>query len=232
MGAAAYVLFCSALPLKTCMEGSLPFLQAQYRTTAMFSGIVEATAQVLFIEKRENVVRVQVSKPSHFDDIQTGDSISCNGVCLTVEQFDSHKIQFSLAEETLKLLKINPDKLLGRIWNLERSLRFGDRVHGHLVTGHVEALGEVIRSEAVGESWFLEVKIPDHVKPYVWKKGSVSLQGVSLTVNEFSNNILSVCLIPETLKRTNLADLKIGDLINVETDYLAKAYFQGKNHEL
>ncbi len=198
----------------------------------MFSGIVEATVQVLFVEKRENVVRVQVSRPTDFNDIKTGDSISCNGVCLTVEEFDSEKMQFSLANETLNLLKIDAEKLPGQTWNLERSLKFGDRVHGHLVTGHVEALGEVVRSEAVGESWFLDVKIPAHAKRYLWKKGSVALHGVSLTVNEFSDNIVSVCLIPETLKRTNLAELKTGQLINVETDYLAKAYFQGQDHEL
>jgi riboflavin synthase len=210
----------------------LPFLSPQYRTTTMFSGIVEATAQVLFIEKRENVVRVILSRPLHFNDLQTGDSISCNGVCLTIEKFDDKTIQFSLANETLKLLQIDSEKLLGQVWNLERSLRFGDRVHGHLVTGHVETLGEVVRSEALGESWLLDVKVPESTKRYIWKKGSVALQGVSLTVNEFVNNTLSVCLIPETLKRTNLADLKVGQRINIETDYLAKAYFQERDHEL
>lgn len=198
----------------------------------MFSGIVEATSEVLFVEKRANVVRVKVSRPADFMDIKTGDSISCNGVCLTVETFDSETIQFSLANETLQLLKINSDELLGKIWNLERSLMFGDRVHGHLVTGHVEAVGTVVRSEAVGESWFLDVKVPGNMARYIWKKGSIALQGVSLTVNEFSNQVVSVCLIPETLKRTNLKLLQLGQAINVETDYLAKAYFQGRDHEL
>lgn len=202
----------------------------------MFSGIVEAVGKVLSVEKRENVVQVQISKPVEFNDLKIGDSIACNGVCLTVEKFDSEKIQFSLANETLTLLKIDADKLSGQTWNLERSLRFGDRVHGHLVTGHVEFLGQVVRSEAVGESWFLDVKVPARAGHYLWKKGSVALQGVSLTVNEFANETVSVCLIPETLKRTNLAELKAGQLINVETDYLAKAYFQSQrgnqNHEL
>ena len=202
----------------------------------MFSGIVEATGKVLSIEKRENVVQVQLSKPNDFNDLKIGDSISCNGVCLTVEKFSETSMQFSLANETLTVLKIQPDKLLGQTWNLERSLRFGDRVHGHLVTGHVEFLGEVVRSEAVGESWFLDVKVPEEAKLYIWKKGSIALQGVSLTVNEFSNQIISVCLIPETVKRTNLGELKLGQMINVETDYLAKAYFQSQrgnqNHEL
>jgi riboflavin synthase len=198
----------------------------------MFSGIVEATAKVLSIEIRENLVQVQVSKPSHFDDLQTGDSISCNGVCLTVEAFDEIFIQFSLANETLEILNLNTESLIGQTWNLERSLCFGDRVHGHLMTGHVEALGQVIRSEPLGESWILDVKVPESAKRYIWKKGSVALHGVSLTVNEFSENTVSVCLIPETLKRTNLSDLKIGQTINVETDYLAKAYFQGQDDDL
>jgi riboflavin synthase len=198
----------------------------------MFSGIVEATAPVLFVEKRENLVQVRVSRPVYFDDLKNGDSISCNGVCLTVESWDENSMQFSLANETLQVLKINADELRGQVWNLERSLRFGDRVHGHLVTGHVEALGEVLRSEAVGESWFIDVRVPKNFSRYIWKKGSIALQGVSLTVNEFADGVVSVCLIPETVKRTNLSAMKPGQLINVETDYLAKAYFQGRDHAL
>lgn len=198
----------------------------------MFSGIVEATAEVLSIEKRENVVRVMLSRPPHFNDIRIGDSVSCNGVCLTIEAFDDRTMQFSLAHETLQILNIDSTRLTGQRWNLERSLRFGDRVHGHLVTGHVEALGEITRSEALGESWILDVKVPAGMKRSIWKKGSVALHGVSLTVNEFFGGVISVCLIPETLKRTNLADLKVGQFVNVETDYLAKAYFQGRDHEL
>ncbi len=198
----------------------------------MFSGIIEATAQVQNVEQRENLVQVILSRPSIFDDIETGDSICCNGVCLTIEKFDNFSMQFSLANETLKILNTEAQKLLGQFWNLERSLRFGDRIHGHLVTGHVEFLGEVTRSEALGESWILDVKVCQSLKSYIWKKGSVALQGVSLTVNEFAQNILSVCLIPETIKRTNLSHFKVGEMINVETDYMAKAYFQGRNHEL
>lgn len=198
----------------------------------MFSGIVEATATIQNVEQRENVVRVTLPRPPHFADIQLGDSISCNGVCLTIEKFDQSTMQFSLAYETLTLLKIDFKNLLGLTWNLERSLRFGDRIHGHLVTGHVETLGEVIRSESLGESWLLDVKIPQSSRAFVWKKGSVALQGVSLTVNDFVDGTLSVCLIPETLRRTNLAEIKIGQMINVETDYLAKAYFQGRDHEI
>ncbi len=198
----------------------------------MFSGIVEATAEVLFVEKRENLVEVRVSRPSHFDDIGIGDSIACNGICLTVEKFDDRTIQFALANETLSLLKIQADLLKGQKWNLERSLRFGDRVHGHLVTGHVEALGQVVRSEALGESWLLDIKVPQSLARTIWKKGSIAVHGVSLTVNDFDKSNVNLCLIPETIKRTNLGDLKPGKFVHIETDYLAKAYFEGRSYEL
>ena len=198
----------------------------------MFSGIIEATAQVLHIEQLSHVVRVTLQRPAHFQDIKIGDSISCNGVCLTIESFTPETLQFSLAAESLKTLRLEVAQLKNQVWNLERSLRFGDRVHGHLVTGHVEALGEVIRSEAEGESWYLDIRVPVSLGRYIWNKGSITLHGVSLTVNTFAENILSVCLIPETLKRTNLTHISAGQNINIETDYLAKAYFQGRDHAL
>ena len=131
-----------------------------------------------------------------------------------------------MAAETLKVLQWspeNPEALLGRKFNLERSLRFGDRIHGHLVTGHVDSVGKVTRSEGVGENWFLDVEVADSVLPFLWNKGSITLNGVSLTVNEVKGCTISVGLIPETLKRTNLGELKVGSQINVEPDYMAKA---------
>jgi len=120
---------------------------------------------------------------------------------------------FALAAETIKVLEWTPDSWLGKRINLERSLRFGDRIHGHLVTGHVDSLGTVSRAELIGESFFLDVKIQKSMGSFVWKKGSITLNGVSLTVNqvqqlESGEFVVSVCLIPETLKRTNLGDMK------------------------
>ena len=189
----------------------------------MFSGIVESVQPILSSEKLQNAYRIEVQKPQEFDDIKLGDSIACDGVCLTVESFNSDKITFALAAETIRVLQWAPDSWLGRLLNLERSLRFGDRIHGHLVTGHVDSLGEVQSAKIEGESFFLDVKVADSILPYVWKKGSITLNGVSLTVNELQQNTVSVCLIPETLKRTNLGSLKSKDKINVEPDYLARA---------
>lgn len=189
----------------------------------MFSGIVEAVMPIESSEELQNAYRIKIKKPSDFNDIKLGDSIACDGVCLTVEAFDDKHMTFALAAETIKVLQWNPQSWLGKQVNLERSLRFGDRIHGHLVTGHVDSLGKVSRAALEGESFFLDVQVADSILPYVWKKGSVTLNGVSLTVNELSGNTVSVCLIPETLKRTNLGEVKIGGMINVEPDYMARA---------
>ncbi|QLY26174.1 riboflavin synthase [Bdellovibrio sp. KM01] len=189
----------------------------------MFSGIVESVMPIESSEELQNAYRIKIKKPSEFNDLKLGDSIACDGVCLTVEAFDENQMTFALAAETIKVLDWNPNSWIGKKVNLERSLRFGDRIHGHLVTGHVDSLGSVTRSELIGESFFLDVKVQDTILPYVWKKGSITLNGVSLTVNELDKNTVSVCLIPETLKRTNLGDMKVGSKINVEPDYMARA---------
>ncbi|WP_413577419.1 riboflavin synthase [Bdellovibrio sp. HCB290] len=189
----------------------------------MFSGIVESVMPIESSEELQNAYRVKIKKPSEFNDLKLGDSIACDGVCLTVEAYDDQQMTFALAAETIKILEWNPTSWIGKKVNLERSLRFGDRIHGHLVTGHVDSLGSVTRAELLGESFFLDVKVQDTILPYVWKKGSITLNGVSLTVNDLDKNTVSVCLIPETLKRTNLGDLKIGSKINVEPDYMARA---------
>ncbi len=195
----------------------------------MFSGIVESVQPITSVQKATDsqgpasLIRIKVKKPTEFNDLHHGDSIAIDGICLTVENFDEESIGFALAAETLKILGESQEKLSGKLVNLERSLRFGDRIHGHLVTGHVDSLGLVTRSEAVGENWFLDVEISKNLLSYVWHKGSITLNGVALTVNEVIDQRISVCLIPETIKRTNLANIKAGSHINVEPDYMAKA---------
>lgn len=189
----------------------------------MFSGIVEFVMPIVSSEELQNAYRIKIAKPSEFNDLKLGDSIACDGVCLTLEAFDQGHMTFALGAETIRVLQWNPQSWIGKQVNLERSLRFGDRIHGHLVTGHVDSLGHVRRASLEGESFFLDVQVGASVLPYVWKKGSVTLNGVSLTVNEVQGDIVSVCLIPETLKRTNLVDLKKDSVVNVEPDYMARA---------
>lgn len=190
---------------------------------AMFSGIVEAVVPALRGEAKSGLYRLVLRRPTEFTDIKGGDSIAVDGACLTVEEFDADSMTFALAAETLRVLRWNPDDLLKRTYNLERSLRFGDRLHGHLVSGHVDALGEVLRAERQGESLFLDVRIPPALRSYVWKKGSLAIHGVSLTINELKDDVVSVCLIPETQKRTNLSKLKVGDSVHLESDMIARA---------
>lgn len=189
----------------------------------MFSGIVEATGQILEAQKRPGVIQIKIKKPNDFNDIKEGDSIAVNGICLTVEAFDDESMQFALAAETLQVTGWKAENLKGQEVNLERSLRFGDRLHGSIMTGHVDTVGHIAKVIEEGESWFMWVEIPEDYMKFMWKKSSVILNGVSLTINEVEANKLQVCLIPETLQRTNLKQLKNSDPINVEVDFLNRS---------
>lgn len=194
----------------------------------MFSGIIEATSDVISLEPRGDVYVLRLKRPSAFDDLKTGDSISTNGVCLTVEVLGENFISFALGIETVNVTRWNELLKPGTRVNLERSLKYGDRVHGHFVTGHVEAVAEVVELIEVEEGRGLKVRLPGNLLGSVWRKGSIALNGVSLTINEVEGAEVSVWLIPETLVRTNLNSVKVGDSVLVETDYLAKAILRSK----
>ena len=189
----------------------------------MFSGIVEALSPVRTARLSGQLVQIEVDRPRDFSDIKTGDSIATNGVCLTVEKFDDRTIQFALGAETLQVTEWSAEKLATANVNLERSLRMGDRIHGHMVSGHVDGVGRVARMQEEGGSVFLDVQTPAPLLRYVWKKGSWAVNGVSLTINNVSaDGVVSMCLIPETTKRTNLGALKAGDSVNLEVDMMAR----------
>ena len=194
----------------------------------MFSGIVEETSEVLSAEAGDQSMRIWVKRPVSFQDIALGDSIAVNGTCLTVEQMTDEGLLFALGAETLKVLGLtDPASLKTKPVNLERSMRLGDRVHGHLVSGHVDLMAEITEAKSLGDSWLIRVKLPAGAKAALWKKGSITLNGVSLTVNEYTgdsqeNKSVEVCLIPETIKRTNLTAYKVGERLTVEFDWMAK----------
>lgn len=198
----------------------------------MFSGIIESTQTILSLQNLDQAVRLKMPRPVDFSDLKLGDSIAINGVCLTLEEFDEKTMTFTLGAETLKVIRWSESPWTQRPCNLERSLKFGDRIHGHLVSGHVENLGVVTKSEALGESWLLDVKIQLPSPGLIWKKGSITLHGVSLTVNEWTQQTVSVCLIPETIKRTNLTSFRVGDQIHVEFDWMAKSMSQALQAQL
>ncbi len=176
-----------------------------------------------------------MSRPKSFNDLKIGDSVATNGVCLTIESLTAKTIQFCLGAETLKILGKQFSQWEKYPLNLERSMQLGQRVHGHLVTGHVDTVGTIKKSVADGECWQMQIEVPKNFSKFFWKKGSVCLNGVSLTVNEFKtsgqNSVMDVCLIPETMKMTNLAIFKANEMLNIEADYLAKAYIQSRQKE-
>ena len=139
----------------------------------MFSGIIEAKVKALkATQESADLLRIWLERPDFFDDIRTGDSIAVNGVCLTVERFDDEQMQFAVAAETLKVTGWDENFFLQREHNLERSLRFGDRIHGHLVSGHVESMAEVSKSGMIDfDSYEVKIKLPENLKAFVWKVG-------------------------------------------------------------
>ncbi len=199
----------------------------------MFTGIVEAKSEVLSVQPGDQSFKIILARPPHFDDLHRGDSIACNGVCLTLENFDNQTLQFTVGFETINVTAWNLEKLLGHEFNLERSLKFGDRIHGHLVSGHVDAVAEVVHREWVGECLIFIFSLPQALRKEIWKKSSVAINGVSLTVNEVDNDTFSVCLIPETLHQTQLETIIVGDRVNIETDYYMKGLLsaQGVKYE-
>ena len=188
----------------------------------MFSGIVETQSRVINAKNDRNLVVIDVERPADFDDLKIGDSVAINGICLTVAAFTTQTMTFALGAETLQITGWTASSLKDAKVNLERSLRLGDRIHGHLVSGHVDAVGQVQVIEDLGGSTRLDVKFPGELSSYVWKKGSWALNGVSLTINSVDNGIVSHVLIPETLTRTNLGRLKAGDRVNLEVDMYAR----------
>lgn len=215
----------------------------------MFSGIIEAVEPVMNLTVKDRSLKIEVRRPPSFDDIKIGDSIAVNGTCLTVENFSDERLHFTIGLETIHVLHLNladVDQahfpLRQHPVNLERSLRFGDRMHGHFVTGHVDHLARIVETRAEGDCRFLKLEIPS--SRLVWKKGSVTVHGVSLTVNNVfgggttdtldtagSGTLqIELCLIPETLVRTNLSQFAVGHRLNIELDWMAKGLFEGRRN--
>jgi riboflavin synthase len=199
----------------------------------MFSGIVEVQGQILTARRDQGLVFIDVERPTDFSDLKIGDSICTSGVCLTVESFNEKSIRFALGGETLAITGWSEGLLQGKAVNLERSLRLGDRIHGHMVSGHVDATGEVVLVKDLGGSVQVDIKAPESIAQYVWKKGSWAVNGVSLTINDVSQGVVSQCLIPETLRRTNLGNVQVGDRVNLEIDMMARGLVSFlENHDL
>ena len=187
----------------------------------MFSGIVAAVGRIEHIEPLADGIRLSVDTPGlELSDVILGDSIAHSGECLTVVAINGRQLKYDVSRETLNCT-VGLDKV-GTEVNLEKALRLADRLGGHLVTGHVDGVGEVLKFEPVGESHELIVRAPAAIAGYIAKKGSITINGVSLTVNAVTHRDFSINLIPHTVAMTNLKHLRPGSMVNLEIDLIAR----------
>jgi riboflavin synthase len=186
----------------------------------MFTGIVEATGTVRSSTPTGKGARIEIAGGGlDLSEVRIGDSIAVDGCCLTVVAKTAAEFLVDVSQETLSC---TTGFAVGRTVNLEKALRLSDRLGGHLVSGHVDAVGEVTRFQPIGESWLLEVHVPRELARYIARKGSITVSGVSLTVNHVAGERFDVNLIPHTLAVTNLGSLQAGATVNLEVDLLAR----------
>jgi riboflavin synthase len=199
----------------------------------MFSGIIADIGLITRAEDREGGLRLSVATEKlGMDDVQIGDSIAVNGVCLTVVKLEGNKFTVDVSRETLNCT-VGLERQGSRV-NLEKALRLSDRLGGHLVSGHVDGVGEVVAFNDIGESWRLAVRAPRGLAKYIATKGSITINGVSLTVNHVAGPEFEVNLIPHTLDVTTLNELKAGAKVNLEIDLIARyveRMMQGEKEE-
>ncbi|MEO0027190.1 MAG: hypothetical protein RL716_521 [Actinomycetota bacterium] len=187
----------------------------------MFTGIIEELGAVDSIEQLPDAIRLKIRGPLVVSDVKRGDSIAVNGTCLTAVEFDAETFTADVMQETLRLTSLDAIKA-GDPVNLERAMTAATRFGGHVVQGHVDGVGQII-SRQPSENWeWVRVQVPTELMKYVVLKGSITIDGVSLTVNEVGDDWLGLSLIPETLALTTLGSKKPGDKVNVEADVMAK----------
>jgi riboflavin synthase len=187
----------------------------------MFTGIVEELGKVKNIEILPDALRITIEGPLVVSDVNRGDSISVSGACLTAVEHDATSFTADVMQETLRKTSLDGVKV-GDPVNLERAMTAATRFGGHMVLGHVDAVGEII-SRSPSENWELvRVQIPTELMKYVVLKGSITIDGISLTVNEVGENWIGLSLIPETLSVTTLGTKQVGAKLNIEVDVMAK----------
>ncbi|MFO7740153.1 MAG: riboflavin synthase [Desulfatiglandaceae bacterium] len=188
----------------------------------MFTGIIEGIGQVRAIRRLRNEMELTVSPLFEMSDCRLGESVSVDGVCLTVTAVSEGSICMDVSGETLSRSTVGLLKPGDKV-NLERALRLSDRLGGHIVAGHVDGIGKIVKREARDQkSWRLKIAIEEKVSRYTIEKGSISVDGISLTINRCDQKAFEVNIIPQTGRETTLLAKKVGDLVNIETDFIGK----------
>ncbi len=187
----------------------------------MFTGIIEEVGKIRKLNRNNDIVDLEIDCKKIIHDLKTGESVSVSGICLTVTKIMENSFTVQIVPETI-------NRTNAKYWventlvNLERSLQLSDRINGHIVQGHVDETFKVKEVNIIKDSWVLSFILNKKFQKFIIYKGSISINGVSLTISSVKKDYFSVSLIPETLKRTNLVNLKSNDLVNVEIDIFAK----------
>ena len=190
----------------------------------MFTGIITSTGIIKKIEqntKNRSAIKISVDLGKDSKGLKIGQSVALNGVCLSATKISKSVCTFEMIDETMKKTDLGNLSVDSEV-NVERSLKVGERLEGHFVLGHVDGVAEITKIEKLPKEVKVWFKIPSTLKKYVVKKGSVALDGISLTVVDVKKNLGSVCLIPHTIQVTNFKKKNIGDKLNIETDVLGK----------
>ena len=187
----------------------------------MFSGIIKHTGKIIKIKKDNNNCALEIISKIKFSKSEIGSSISCSGTCLTLEKYKRNLSKFYISKETLNRTNFKSSNK-GDLINLEKSLKYGDRISGHFVQGHVDTTSVIQRIDFIGKSWLIKFKLIKKYKKYLVQKGSITINGVSLTISKILRDGFQIVIIPQTLNLTNLMYLKEKDVVNVEFDVLGK----------
>ena len=187
----------------------------------MFNGIIKCRGKISKIHKMNNNCYIEIFTKMKFTKSEIGSSISCSGTCLTIEKYNKNLVKFYISKETLNKTIFKSSKK-GDIINLEKSLKLGNRISGHFVQGHVDTTCSIKKIHFIGKSWLIDFKLLKKYKKYLMTKGSIAINGVSLTIVKILKYGFQISVIPQTLKLTNLIYLKEKDLVNVEFDILGK----------
>lgn len=188
----------------------------------MFTGIIEEVGRVAAFKAEAEAWRLIIAADTVRADAALGDSIAINGCCLTIVAIEAGHLHFDVLEETRRLTNFTAFRPGETVVNLERSLRFGGKVGGHFVTGHIDTTGTVVVCEPRGKDHYLRVRVPDDLTRYIVHKGSIAIDGISLTIAEVTDTEFAVWLIPHTMLATNLHARRVGEAVNLEFDLLAK----------
>ena len=187
----------------------------------MFNGIIKNIGKISKIYKKNNNCSIEIFSKMKFTRNEIGSSVSCSGACLTIEKYNENYVKFYVSKETLNKTIFKSSKK-GDIINLEKSLKYGNRISGHFVQGHVDTTCSIKKIQFIGKSWLINFKLLKKYTKYLMPKGSITINGVSLTIAKILKYGFQISIIPQTLRLTNLIYLKEKDLVNVEFDILGK----------